>query len=93
VTVVVIGCNSSKLLKRVLKEIRNMSAILEDLRAKVELDTAVTASAIELLNGLKERLDAAIASGDMSQVQELANALHANTQSLADAVAANTPAE
>lgn len=70
-----------------------MSA-LENLRAQVEANTTVTESAITLLNGLKAKLDDAIASGDPAAIQALSDSLGAETQRLADAVQANqAPAE
>ena len=70
-----------------------MGARLEDLTAKVAANSAVVDSAVELLNGLKERLDAAIASGDPAELEALSASLGADTAELAAAVAANTPAE
>lgn len=76
-----------------------MSAItdsLDALNAKVtELET-VEQSAITLLQGLKAALDAALALGDpaaiVAAVQDVANKIGTDTQALADAVIANTPA-
>jgi hypothetical protein len=53
----------------------------------------VVDSAVELLNGLKERLDAAIASGDPAELEALSASLGADTAERAAAVAATTPAE
>ena len=69
-----------------------MSAELQELTAKVAANSVVIDSAVELLNGLKERLDAAIASGDPAALAALSASLGTDTQELADAVAANTPA-
>lgn len=63
---------------------------LTDLRDKVEANTTVIESAIALIQGLKTKLDEAIASGDPAQIQALSDSLGAETQKLADAVAANT---
>lgn len=68
-------------------------AALDDLKAQVEANTTVDESAVALLQGLKAKLDAAIASGDPAAVKALSDQLGASTQRLADAVAANTPAE
>ena len=65
---------------------------IDDLRAEVEENGSVVASAVTLLSGLKAALDAAIASNDMGAVRNLRDQLDANNQQLADAVAANTPA-
>jgi hypothetical protein len=46
---------------------------------------------VSLLQGLKQQLDDAIATGDMSAVQALSDQLGANDVNLAAAIAANTP--
>lgn len=84
--------SEKQLLKQLLREVREMAGELQDLTAKVAANSAVVDSAVELLNGLKQRLDDAIASGDPAQLQALSDALGADTQELSDAVAANTPA-
>lgn len=84
--------DDSKALKRILKEIQAMSVELQELTDKVAANSVVIDSAVELLNGLKERLDAAIASGDPAALVALSASLGTDTQELADAVAANTPA-
>jgi hypothetical protein len=66
---------------------------LEALRARVEENTQVDQSAILLLNELKKKLDEAIASGNMAEVQALSDSLGASSGQLAAAVAANTPSE
>lgn len=70
-----------------------MAGELDALTAKVEENTSVDQSAIVLLNGLKQKLDEAIASGDPTKLQALSDALGASNAALAAAVAANTPAE
>lgn len=70
-----------------------MADELENLKAEVEANTEVTASAVALLTGLKEKLDAAIASGDPAQLKALSDELGSNTEALSQAVSANTPAE
>jgi chromosome segregation ATPase len=69
----------------------SLMAAIDDLRTRVQEHRDVSASAMELLQGLKAQLDAAIASGDMAQVQALSDQLATQNQQLADAVAANTP--
>lgn len=65
---------------------------LDDLKAKVAANTTVIASAITLLQGLKAKLDAAIAAGDPAALTALSAELGAQDQALADAIIANTPA-
>jgi len=73
------------------KEAR-MAGELDQLEADVTgISNAVDAS-IALMQGLKAKLDEAIASGDMSRVVAVNAELEAKTQALAAAVVANTPA-
>lgn len=67
-------------------------ASLDDLQAKVAAQKTVADSAVTLLKELKTELDAAIASGDMSKVQAISDAIDANSAELAQAVTDNTPA-
>lgn len=73
-------------------KIHYMSTVLDELKAAVAQSETVTQSAIVLLQGLKQKLDDAIASGDPAQLQALSAEIGQNTQALADAVTANTPA-
>lgn len=72
-------------------EKRIMTA-LDNLRDQVARNKSVTDSAIVLLQGLKQKLDDAIASGDPAAVQAVSDSLGTETDSLAAAVTANTPA-
>ncbi len=67
--------------------------ILQDLQAKVAKNTEVEQSAVELLGGLKTKLDEAIATGDFAVLGALSAQLEKDTANLAAAVVANTPAE
>jgi len=66
-------------------------AHLTDLKDAVERNTAVVSSAVTLIQGIAEQLEDA--KDDPEEVQALADELNATSQALADAVAANTPAE
>ena len=83
-------------LERVLARLSNdegtIMAAIDDLKAEVARNTTVEQSALTLITGLSSQLAAAIASGDMGQVQAVADTLKANDDQLAAAVAANTPA-
>lgn len=68
-------------------------AAIDDLAANVAADTSVDQSAITLLNGLKAALDAAIASGNPAQLQQLSDQLGQNVNALAASVTANTPVQ
>lgn len=67
-------------------------ATLKDLKQEVERSKTVNASAIALLTGLSERLDAALEDDDENAVQALADTLRSDTDQLAAAVAKNTKA-
>jgi hypothetical protein len=82
----------SRLLFLILQEIRHMAGELDALKAAVAHNTDVEESAITLLQGLKAVLDAAIASGDPAVLSALSASISAETDKLAAAVAANTPA-
>lgn len=73
-------------------KLKKMANEMDDLVAAVNKDTEVDQSAITLLEGLKSKLDAAIAGNDMTAIKALADQLGTNQQKLADAVLANTPA-
>lgn len=73
---------------------------LEALRTEVTRNREVDASAIALLNGIQARIqaavDAATAAGatpeEVAEIQALADGLKTDTNALAEAVTANTPA-
>ena len=73
-----------------------VQAALDTLTAKVVSLETVEGSAITLLQGLKSALDAALANADpaavVAAVQSISDKLGTDTQTLADAVTANTPA-
>ena len=70
---------------------RERMATLVDLKAEVERNTAVVASAITLIDGLADRIEDL--KNDPVELQALADQLRSDSSLLGDAVAANTPAE
>lgn len=62
---------------------------LDDLKSQVTAMQGVVDSVVTLLNGLHAKLDAALASGDPAKIQEISDALKAEADALAAAVAAN----
>jgi hypothetical protein len=68
-----------------------MSA-LDTLKSQVAANTTVIGSAVTLIQGLKAKLDEAIASGDPAALQALSDELATQDAALAQAVADNTPA-
>lgn len=69
-----------------------MSDQLTALTDQVTAIETVSDSAIALLTGLKSSLDEAIASDDPDALTALSERLGAQSQELADAITANTPA-
>jgi hypothetical protein len=71
---------------------------LDRLEQEVSRDTDVTSSATTLLNGLSAELQAikdelAAQNVDNARLNTLVDSVASNTTALADAVAANTPAD
>lgn len=65
------------------------------IRAEVENLKSVNASAIALINGIADKVAAAVAAndaGDNSELAGLADSIRSEASSLASAVSANTPA-
>jgi hypothetical protein len=67
-----------------------MSAI-DDLRAAVAAERSVTQGVVTLLQDLNQRLHDAVNADDMAAVSAVVADIKANTDTLAAAVAANTP--
>lgn len=67
-------------------------ATLADIQAAVTAENTVIQSAVTLLTGLKAQLDAAIAANNPAALEQLSADIAAQTQALAAAVTANTPA-
>ena len=66
-------------------------AVLDEVVTEVQEITGVVDSAIALIRSIKEKLDAA--GTDPVKLAEIRNQLDAKGKELAEAVAANTPAE
>lgn len=77
----------------VIRVERTMSQAMDALRASVEAERSVSASAITLLRELHAKLDAALQAEDVEALQKLADDLKTSTQDLAQAVQTNTPAD
>ena len=78
--------------KTIIQRESDMAGELDNLKAAVAREATVLASAKALLIQLKAKLDAAIANGDMGQVQALSDQINADLDGLAKAVTDNTPA-
>lgn len=70
-----------------------MAGELDALTAQVAANGDAEAAAATLLQGLFQKLQDAINSGDPAKIQALTTQLKAQTDALAAAVVANTPAE
>jgi hypothetical protein len=80
-------------LQTLVKQGEKMAGELDGLRAAVARNTSVVGSAMTLLKGLKDALDQAIQAGaDPATLQALSTEIGNTADSLAAAVAANTPA-
>lgn len=75
-----------------------MTDAITALTAEVQAETNATQSAITLLNGLTQKINDLIANGTddsatVQQIKDLTTAAQAQTDALASAVTANTPAQ
>lgn len=78
-------------LNTIQREIHAMSEAVDKLKAAVEANTNATQSVVTLVQTLAQQIKDA--SDDPAQVVALADSLMQNTQAIADAVTANTPAQ
>lgn len=78
------------LLSLLVKQGEKIMADLTQLQADVAAETTVTQSAITLLQGLKQQLEAA--GTDPQKLADLSASIEANTKALSDAITSNTPA-
>jgi ABC-type transporter Mla MlaB component len=80
-------------LKKLQTTENQMSQALDDLTAEVTRVQTVDASVMTLLQGLTAKIQELIAAGNLDpQLQALHDNLKAQTDALAEAVTANTPA-
>ena len=80
------------ILAQVRGKVEKMAGELDGLRAQVAANTTVIGSAIALIQGIKAKLDAAIASGDPAALAALSVELKTQDDALAQAIVVNTPA-
>lgn len=76
----------------VVKNQENIMATIEDLKASVQKNTDAEASVVTLMQGLSQQLKDAKAANDPAAIQAVIDQIDANTNSVAAAVVANTPA-
>lgn len=89
---ILLGSLDLSQLSALSERITAMSEALDTLITRVSEIETVADSAIELLAGLKASLDEAIASGDPAALAQLSERLGAQSEELAQAIMANTPA-
>ncbi len=73
------------------QEIQAMSVAWDAIREEVNRNRDVIESAVTLINGLTDRIEEANNDGDPAAIDELVAEIRSSTDSLAAAVAANTP--
>lgn len=78
---------------RLLLDMRKqLMATLDELKAAVTENVTVGQSAITLLNGLTAKIQELVDAGaDPAAIQEVLDAITADTQALSEAITANTP--
>ena len=86
----IIEVKLAEILAAITKLEKHMANELDELTSRVTASGDATDSAVLLLNGLKARLDAA--GTDPVALKALSDALGTNTDELAAAILANTPA-
>lgn len=81
---------TNQLLHELLKKEQNIMKELDDLEVQVKANRDAEQSAIVLLNGIADRINAA--GGDPTKLKQLSDDLKSSGDALAAAVVANTPA-
>lgn len=87
-----LNANITALISNLKQQETAMSAEMDRLTASVQRNTSVTDSALALISGLADQVRNAASSGDPAALNALADQIDAESQKLADAVTANTPA-
>lgn len=77
---------------RAMQELLKMLPVLEDMKNEIAATRSVMASALVLINGMAEKLKAAVDADDMAAVGAMVADLRAGSAELAAAVTANTVA-
>lgn len=80
------------ILKRLETSENIMSTLVEDLKLAVAQNREVTASAVILMRTLMEKIQTQVDNRDLEGVQNVINEVRADSKTLGDAVAVNTPA-
>lgn len=80
-------------LDHIMREMKIMANELQDLQTQVEASTSAEQSAVVLLDGIKKKLDDAIASNNPAELKALSSALGTSQAALAEAIVRNTPAD
>lgn len=91
--ILILTALNSVILILIFKKQKKMGVELDNLTTEVSETKTIMASAKVLIEGLKDRLDDAIASGDPAALQALSDDLNTGSEDLAAAIAANTPSD
>lgn len=75
------------------RHMATMQEIVAALQAEVARNTEVDQSAVTLINGLADKIAELVAAQDLSGLEALVAQLRTDTDGLAAAVTANTPAD
>ena len=80
-------------LSKLTQKVDKIMATMQELRDSVQRNTDVDEGVVTLLQGVSQQLKDAQVMNDPQAVQDVITQLDANTQRMADAVTANTPAK
>lgn len=80
-------------LSSIENKVNKIMANIQDIADAVAQQRTVEASATTMLNQLVQELKAAQANNDQAKMDQVLSDIQANTKTLSDAVAANTPAQ
>lgn len=79
--------------QHLMQEIATMQQELQDIADAVRANTDATAAAVTFISQLADKMKDAVTNQDGPQIEKLANDLKANSNALAQAITANTPAD
>ncbi len=80
-------------LTKLTQKVDKIMATMQELRDAVQRNTDIDDSVVTLLQGVSQQLKDAQVQNDPAAIQAVIDQLDANTQHMADAVTANTPAK
>lgn len=78
------------MLNRLLKQERDVMSALDDLQNQVRQNTDLEQSAIQLIQGIAQKLQEAVNNNDSAALNQLAQQLQSSAAALGSAITANT---